>query len=63
MLLQGMMGPITCVAAHPRLPRIVVLCNSGDIHLWDYDLKVVVYAMRTAVVMRSSKDAGVLYPR
>lgn len=38
--MQGMMGPVTCVAAHPLIPRIVVLCDSGDIHLWDYDLKV-----------------------
>ena len=39
-LLQGMVGSVTCVAAHPLLPRLVVLCDSGDIHLWDYNLKV-----------------------
>lgn len=39
-IVQGMVGSITCVAAHPLLPRLAVLCDSGDIHLWDYDLKV-----------------------
>ena len=39
-LLQGMVGSVTCVAAHPLLPRLMVLCDSGDIHLWDYNLKV-----------------------
>lgn len=39
-LIQGMVGSINCIAAHPLLPRLVVLCDSGDIHIWDYDLKV-----------------------
>lgn len=40
MLVQGMVGSINCIAAHPLLPRLAVLCDSGDIQLWDYDLKV-----------------------
>lgn len=39
-LVQGMVGSVTCVAAHPKLPRLVILCDSGDVHLWDYNLKV-----------------------
>lgn len=38
-LVQGMVGSVTCVAAHPKLPRLVILCDSGDVHLWDYNLK------------------------
>lgn len=37
--MQGMVGSVTCVAAHPQLPRLVILCESGDVHLWDYNLK------------------------
>ncbi len=39
MLVQGMVGSVTCVAAHPQLPRLIILCESGDVHLWDYNLK------------------------
>lgn len=38
-LVQGMVGSVTCVTAHPDLPRLVILCDSGDVHLWDYNLK------------------------
>ncbi|CAM9642998.1 unnamed protein product [Hapterophycus canaliculatus] len=38
-LVQGMMGSVTCVATHPLLPRLVILCESGDVHLWDYNTK------------------------
>ncbi|CBJ27265.1 flagellar associated protein [Ectocarpus siliculosus] len=41
-LVQGMVGSVACVAAHPLLPRLVILCESGDVHLWDYNLKVLV---------------------
>eukprot|EP00903_Cladosiphon_okamuranus_P005352 g5347.t1 len=27
-LVQGMVGSVTCVAAHPKLPRLVILCDS-----------------------------------
>lgn len=38
-LVQGMVSSVNCVATHPKLPRLVILCDSGDIHLWDYNLK------------------------
>lgn len=62
MLVQGMVGSVTCVAANPLLPRLVVLCGSGDIHLWDYDRKV---ARHISTVEYSRQTASVvhkLYP-
>ncbi|CAM9977972.1 unnamed protein product [Scytosiphon promiscuus] len=41
-LVQGMMASVTCVATHPLLPRLAVLCESGDVQLWDYNTKVLV---------------------
>lgn len=39
-LVQGMMGSVTGVATHPLLPRLVILCELGDVQLWDYNTKV-----------------------
>ncbi|CAM9670144.1 unnamed protein product, partial [Chrysoparadoxa australica] len=42
-IVQGTIASlISSVAAHPCQPNFVMLCYSGEVQLWDYDLKVLV---------------------
>lgn len=40
LLVQGMSSSIECVCCHPTKPLIAVLCKSGVLQVWDYQLKL-----------------------
>jgi WD40 repeat protein len=42
LVLLGQEGPIQALAAHPRMPYLVISGLSGHIHLWDYFNKKVI---------------------
>ncbi|EGB04140.1 hypothetical protein AURANDRAFT_55327 [Aureococcus anophagefferens] len=38
-LIQGMSDQVHSLAAHPKIPLLLIACNSGALYLWDYDSK------------------------
>lgn len=40
LLMQGMADEVTAVACHPTLPLVAITCGNGVLHIWDYDMKL-----------------------
>lgn len=38
-LIQGMADQVHSLAAHPKIPLLLIACNSGGLYLWDYNTK------------------------
>ncbi|CAM9978678.1 unnamed protein product [Discosporangium mesarthrocarpum] len=57
-----MMGSVNCVATHPCKSHLAVLGDSGDVHLWDFDLKTLVM-LRSFESSRLRPQCCAFHPR
>lgn len=42
LLMQGMSDEISAVSCHPTNPLVSFACSNGNIHIWDYEMKILI---------------------
>jgi WD40 repeat protein/Ca2+-binding EF-hand superfamily protein len=55
-VIQGIAEEVVCIASHPMEPLVAILCISGELRIWDHDLKLFVSST-------TFEGKGLQYPR
>lgn len=42
LLMQGMSDEVSAVACHPTNPLVAFACVNGNVHMWDYEMKILI---------------------
>jgi len=63
LLMQGMSEEICSVACHPTNPLVSFACGNGNLHIWDYEMKILInlreFNSKKATMLNSlASDAG-----
>jgi WD40 repeat protein len=56
LLLQGLADEVVAIACHPHRPLVAFCCGNGTLHVWDYDLKLLMN-------LREFNDSGATKPK
>lgn len=59
LLMQGMAEEVAAVACHPSLPLVAVTCSNSILHIWNYDIKLLMILREFNGAVKSDEKRSV----